>query len=192
MSSATKENIIKAGAEIIHRKGFNNTGIHEILKAANVPKGSFYFYFKNKDDFGLHVIDYFIEESTAMGKEVLFDKSTAPLGRLKNFWDLMIDFLESKNCTCGCPIGNLSQELADLNPIFREKLMEVTGKMSEPYIQILSEAKERGDLSPSLDVKETAFFLTSSWQGAMIQMKVAGDIAPLKRCSQFLFNYILK
>ncbi len=192
MSAATKENIIRVGAEIIHRKGFNNTGIQEILTAANVPKGSFYFYFKNKDDFGMHVIDYFISESKEMGRAILSDTSLPPLERLKQFWDQTCDFLVSKECTCGCPIGNLSQELGDLNPVFREKLMLVTEEMSEPYIHILTEAQQRGDISTSLDVKETAFFLTSCWQGAMIQMKVAGNLAPLRRCARFLFEYILK
>jgi len=44
----TKELLMHRGAEIIHRKGFNHTGLNEILEAAGVPKGSFYFYFKSK------------------------------------------------------------------------------------------------------------------------------------------------
>ena len=30
----------------------------EILEVCNIPKGSFYYYFKNKDDLLIHVIDY--------------------------------------------------------------------------------------------------------------------------------------
>jgi TetR/AcrR family transcriptional regulator, transcriptional repressor for nem operon len=52
---------LERGAEIIHLKGFNHTGVQEVLRAAGVPKGSFYNYFKNKEDFGLQVIDYFME-----------------------------------------------------------------------------------------------------------------------------------
>jgi TetR/AcrR family transcriptional repressor of nem operon len=46
MQPNTRNRIIETGAEIIHRKGFNHTGIQEILNAASVPKGSFYNYFK--------------------------------------------------------------------------------------------------------------------------------------------------
>ena len=182
MTTVTKENIIRAGAKIIHLKGFNNTGIQEILTAANIPK----------EDFGLHVIDYFISESKAMTQAILSDTSLPPLERLKQLWDQIIDLMETKGCACGCPIGNLSQELGDLYPIFKEKLMRVTEELAEPYIKILSEAQQEGVISSSLDVKETAFFLTSCWQGAMIQMKVTGNLAPLRRCVRFLFEYILK
>ena len=55
----TRSRILEVGSTIIHQKGFNNTGIQEILDKAGVPKGSFYFYFKSKEDFGLALIDQF-------------------------------------------------------------------------------------------------------------------------------------
>ena len=42
-----KAALLREGVGLIHRKGYNNTGIQEILQAADVPKGSFYHYFKN-------------------------------------------------------------------------------------------------------------------------------------------------
>ena len=59
MRQNTRQKILEVGAEIIHLKGYNHTGLQEILQAAGVPKGSFYNYFKNKEDFGLQVIDFF-------------------------------------------------------------------------------------------------------------------------------------
>jgi TetR/AcrR family transcriptional repressor of nem operon len=45
MKQDAKERVLETGAAIVHRKGFHNTGIQEVLKAAEIPKGSFYFYF---------------------------------------------------------------------------------------------------------------------------------------------------
>ena len=67
----TKENLLRVGVDIIHRKGYHHTAIQEILQIAGVPKGSFYFYFKSKEDFGLQVIDYFNEIYAAQAKEIL-------------------------------------------------------------------------------------------------------------------------
>lgn len=47
------------GTGIIYRKGFNNTGVKEILGASGILKGSFYLYFMNREDLGLQVNDYF-------------------------------------------------------------------------------------------------------------------------------------
>ena len=45
--SSTREEIVRKGAALIHAQGYNATGIKQILDAAGVPKGSFYFYFKS-------------------------------------------------------------------------------------------------------------------------------------------------
>ena len=57
----TREKIIHEGARLIHAQGYKATGIQQILDAVGIPKGSFYFYFKSKDDFGCAVIDHFTE-----------------------------------------------------------------------------------------------------------------------------------
>jgi AcrR family transcriptional regulator len=59
MADNTRDKLIGVSVELIMLKGFNNTGIAEILSKAGVPKGSFYYYFKSKEDLGLAVIDHY-------------------------------------------------------------------------------------------------------------------------------------
>ena len=47
MKRDTRARLLEVGSEIAHHKGYNSTGIQEVLKAAGVPRGSFHFYFKN-------------------------------------------------------------------------------------------------------------------------------------------------
>ena len=84
MLANTRERIIETGAAIIHCKGFNYTGIQEILNAAKVPKGSFYNYFKSKEDFGLQIIDYFLAHFTRIAQKTLEDASVA-----SRFFDIL-------------------------------------------------------------------------------------------------------
>ena len=109
----TKQNILQIGAEIIHRKGYNATGLQEILRAANVPKGSFYNHFKSKEDFGLQVIDFFTDFFAQFCKDIFEDSNRSPLGRLELLLDRFMEFFDSRGYTCGCPVGNLAQELGD-------------------------------------------------------------------------------
>ena len=53
----TGERLVRIGTEFLSEKGFGLTGLDEVLRAADVPKGSFYYYFDSKIDFGLAVID---------------------------------------------------------------------------------------------------------------------------------------
>ena len=86
MKQDTKQRILQTGARIIHRKGYNHTGIQEVLTAAEVPKGSFYFYFDNKKDFGLQVIDFFNNMVIEMIAPVVGDKNIPPLQRIENLF----------------------------------------------------------------------------------------------------------
>ena len=192
MRANTRDRIIETGAGIIHHKGFNHTGIQEILNAASVPKGSFYNYFKSKEDFGLQLIDYFSEQFNRIAKKTLQDTSVSPLNRLYGFLTAFIEHFESQNYEGGCPIGNLAQEMGDLNPAFRQKLKEAIDMMAEAYTSVLAEAQEARKISKNLEVKEAAYFIVAGWHGAIIQMKLEKSIAPLKNHRKFVFEHILK
>ena len=192
MLANTRERIIETGAAIIHRKGFNYTGIQEILNAAKVPKGSFYNYFKSKEDFGLQIIDYFLAHFTRIAQKTLEDASVSPLNRLYGFLTAFMEHFESQNCAGGCPIGNLSQEMGDLSPAFRQKLKDAIDIMAEAYARVLVEAQEARKISKNLDVKQASYFIVAGWHGAIIQMKLQKSVAPLQNHRKFVFEHILK
>ncbi len=192
MKESTKDKIIAAGAEIIHRKGFHHTGIQEVLQAAGVPKGSFYFYFKNKEDFGLQVIDHFNEVFAGIAEPILNNRSVPPLQRIEQLLDFFIELFTGLEYTCGCPIGNLSQELGDLDPVFSRKLLDAVELMASLYTNVLEEAQTSGDLDRSLNPRETALFIISGWHGALIRMKIVKNTAPLENHKRFIMTSILQ
>jgi TetR/AcrR family transcriptional repressor of nem operon len=192
MKENTKNRILEIGAEIIHLKGFHHTGIQEILNAAGVPKGSFYNYFKNKEDFGLRVIDYYVDFFSMISREILTDKAISPVTKIDRLLNWFIDFFKSKDYAYGCPIGNLAQEMGDLSPEFREKLKRAIDSMIDIYAGLLSEAQGSGEVSKGLDVKEAARFIVSSWHGALMHMKAAKGPHPLENHRRFILEYVLR
>ena len=192
MRDNTKSRLIEIGAEIIHLKGFNHTGIQEILNAAEVPKGSFYNYFKNKEDFGLQVIDYFVDYMAVVARGVLGDCSISPLERIRGLLRRFIEILKERDYGYGCPIGNLSQEMGDLSPAFREKLKYALDSLANIYADALALAQEAGEISRDLNVHDTARFIVSSWHGALIHMKAVKGPEPLENHIRFIFDHVLK
>jgi len=91
MKSETKNRILKAGARIMLEHGFNHTGLQEVLQAAEVPKGSFYFYFQSKEDFGLQCIGYYAENFFARADRFLQDPARPPLQRLRRFFSWLAE-----------------------------------------------------------------------------------------------------
>jgi len=189
---STRQSIIRHGAFLVHSKGYNNTGLSDILKAAGVPKGSFYFYFKSKDDFGLALVDYYWEFIQRMAETYCSDSSIPPLERLAGFMDAYHGLFETMGLRGGCPIGNLMQEMSDLSEDFRDKVGDVYLRMKGFIAQLLEDACERGDISAFIEPESTAQFILNSWEGAIMHMKLSKSKEPLELFKQMVFERILK
>ncbi len=190
--SSTREEIIRKGAGLIHAQGFNATGIQQVLDAAGVPKGSFYFYFKSKEEFGLATIDYFREFIQSMADKYLKKDSSPPLEKLSRFFDAYTDIFTKMDLRRGCPIGNLMQEMSDLSETFRGKISEVYCDMQKGIEQLLEEARVRGDINADTDTPQMAQFIINAWEGAIMHMKLVKDTQPLSVFKKMIFQRILK
>lgn len=192
MKQDTRIAILDAAAPLIHSQGFHKTGLKEILDAAGVPKGSFYFYFKSKDDFGLALVDHLAQLSRERSGPIFQDFTLPPIERLSRFFTVLRQKLQSLDYERGCPIGNLAQEMSDLSPGMREHLKKAMAAFCAAVASVLQEAVERGELANDLDPAETAAFIFDAWEGALLRMKTEKSPAPLERFHSFVFNRLLR
>ncbi|GAC1469086.1 MAG: TetR/AcrR family transcriptional regulator [Isosphaeraceae bacterium] len=188
----TRDLLLDTGRRIFLERGFNHTGIESILQSAGVPKGSFYHYFKSKEDFGLHVLNRFASCYNDELERFLGDSSLRPLDRLRKLGDSTCELLESKRCRNGCLVGNLSQEMADQSEAFRARLDEIFRSWSERYATCFREAQEAGDIPLDLDVAELAEFWLNSWQGAVLRAKTLRSAQPLRMFLKVMFQFVLR
>jgi TetR/AcrR family transcriptional repressor of nem operon len=188
----TKQTLLETGLKLIFRQGYNHTGLNEVLEAAAVPKGSFYYYFNSKEDFALQVFEQFAGMSQNRLKQYLTDETLDPLSRLRAYFEWYTSYLESIECSMGCLAGNLGQELADQNETFRLKVDDVMNLWSNDIADCFKAAQQAGQIDPSLDADELAAFCYNSWQGAMLRMKVTKSLAPVQLFTDMLFDVILK
>jgi TetR/AcrR family transcriptional repressor of nem operon len=186
-----KRRIVEAAAGLIHAKGFHHTGIQEILDAARIPRGSFYFYFKNKQDLGIHVINYFGRELQSMVRRHLHEPGPSALAGLRGLFLALAEIFEESGFCRGCPIGNLAQELSDEDDAFREALLEVIDGLKSEIEGQLERAKDLGEISASTSVVETADFIVNAWQGAVLRMKVTKTAEPIKLFDRMIFEGLL-
>jgi TetR/AcrR family transcriptional repressor of nem operon len=177
---------------IIARQGFNSTGIEAILKKANVPKGSFYHYFPSKLEFGLSVLDHFAAGIDRIFVDFLTDDAAPPLTRLRNCMESLVARFEVNNCSIGCLVANLGQEMADQNEEFRGRLADVFRSWSSHFEKCLAEAREQGDLSRDTSPRLMAEFLLSGFEGALLVSKVMKSPEPLRNFMQVFFDRVAK
>jgi AcrR family transcriptional regulator len=115
------ERIAKAALTLLARKGYENTTINDIAKAANVSRGLLHYYFKDKEDLASQALTF--------GFGSMWESSIASLSNARStseLADTMIEVLKK----------NIMQ-----NPDFSALLFEmwVSGRRSEKIKKVFSD-----------------------------------------------------
>jgi len=188
-----REDIIQSGYDLFYEKGYGVTGISEITEKIGIPKGSFYNHFKSKEEFGIAVLDYYLDSNQKYLKDVLLNKKNSPLTNLKKFFVNFIEIQENVyHSTRGCLMGNMTTELADVNSTFQEKIKTGFENATAVFETCLENAKELEEISREMDTHLVANFLINSWQGAMLRMKAEKTTDPLNNFYKAIFNQVIK
>ncbi|HEY7886058.1 MAG TPA: TetR family transcriptional regulator C-terminal domain-containing protein [Cellvibrionaceae bacterium] len=191
MSEATRDKILTVSIELMAVKGFNNTGIAEILARAGVPKGSFYYYFNSKDTLGFAIIDHYGQQLTEGLASVLSTGKGLPLERLRAYFEGALGYFQQDFTLCNCLLGNLGQELAMQNEPFRQAIFKHYQAIEALLAKCLKEAKAAKQLAASADEQSLARMFFSSWEGCLVRAKLAGSPAPLRELISLYFDQIL-
>lgn len=187
----TRMRLISAGTEILSEKGFASTGIEEVLSKAGVPRGSFYYYFDSKVAFGLAVIENYEYIWDQKLTRLLRDPAIAPLDRIDNYISESMRGLEKYAFRRGCLIGNLGQEMASMDELFRTRVFEVFTSWAKYIADCLDDAKRHGSLSDDANVEQIARFFWFAWEGAILQAKLEQSVQPVQEFRAVLFKLIL-
>jgi TetR/AcrR family transcriptional repressor of nem operon len=187
----TRAELIAAGMQLLASQGYNATGIDAVLKRTGVPKGSFYHFFGSKEEFGLAVIEEFAGRFLSRLDVLLSDESASPLERLRMFLQRGLTQLAEHQCTVGCLIGDLGQELAASNPRLRERLDLILRSWRERFAVCIREAQQAGELPESYDPSVIAGFILSGWEGAVLSAKVMKSPQPVQDFLDTLFATVL-
>ncbi|MER6850626.1 TetR/AcrR family transcriptional regulator [Streptomyces flaveolus] len=83
-----RKDILDAAAEVFTRKGIADSKIEEITSLAEVSKGTFYLYFKTKDEAAAALWERHMDNFAGVGEEIV-NKTDAPLDAR------LVDVLES-------------------------------------------------------------------------------------------------
>lgn len=176
----TRTLLLRAGVAALTEKGFSATGIDEVLKSVNVPKGSFYHFFDSKEAFGAELIalynDYFVRKLD----QFLLDDSRTPLHRIGAFCLDAEHGMERFSFRRGCLVGNLGQEMNVLPEAFRAQLTSVLLGWQARTERCLEAAQAVGEIPQRVDCARLAAFFWIGWEGAVLRAKLERRAEPLR------------
>jgi len=184
----TKQRLIDAGLAMLLKHGYADLGIQALLGATDIPKGSFYHHFTDKEDFALRVIDAYMVQVHAALDECLADQERPPLLRVRHFFE-MTQQSYKKQGYMGCLLGGLGQELSGVSEVFRRKVASCFSAIANKLAVSLEEARRGGDLPADTDPRRMASLLVDCWEGAALRSRLQGNAAPLVAMLDFYFQH---
>jgi TetR/AcrR family transcriptional repressor of nem operon len=188
-----KEKLLEVGASLFCEHGYHGTGIQEIVDALSVPKGSFYNYFKSKEDFAAEIVRHYADHVSEIWNVLVAKESDDdPLTMLRNVFELMIRSQEASPVKTGCLIGNLAGELAESSELCRGTLQSVTTDWCARVACHLERAQVQGTVRRDVEADELARFCWDAWEGSLLRMKIENSTEPIRHCVSLLFDVFLK
>jgi AcrR family transcriptional regulator len=168
--------ILDAAFELFQQRGFNATSVHEIAASARVTAGALHHHFRTKQALGEAVI----AESVASSVEDIWLEPlrSAANGRdgILQLFSSLADELDAQGSVRGCPVNNLTLELAYANPNFRDQLRCQFDLWRRTIAEKLG--------GPDADARAT--IVVAAYSGAMAIAKVEQRGEPLRLCAKEL------
>jgi TetR/AcrR family transcriptional repressor of nem operon len=189
---SNRDRIVEAGLEVMFRKGYVGAGVRDIVAEASAPQGSFTNHFRSKEEFAREVLDLYFDHTKRAIAESLENRSLSPRERLRRYLDIITDRLASAEFRRGCLVGDLSLEAAPQSEMLRTRLVEFFAEWLAPFAACIAEGQEAGEIARTFAPHDLADFLLSSWEGAILRMKVERNAEPLERFKRIVFATMFK
>ena len=172
----SRQRLIECAAELFWKNGYSATGINEILKQTGLPKGSFYFYFKSKDDLASAVTEYY--------QKILLEQfqSSSQGNDWESFIEEIFDYLSvrtSGQTFAGCPYAVMGMETALSKPAVASVFMEKLKKFEQIFRKVLLYSGLPQDHAAILSRR-----MLSIYQGYLLLGRINGDLSYLKNAEK--------
>jgi TetR/AcrR family transcriptional regulator, transcriptional repressor for nem operon len=187
-----RENILNAGLKAMFRLGYQGATVRDICDAAGAPHGSFTNHFRSKEAFAQEVLDRYFANTKRLVKQALDDNSLTPRQRLGRYLDIISGVLADAKWNRGCLIGDFSIETTSLSRLLRQRLEAIFQEWRAPFASCIAEAQAKGEIDTTFDPLDLAEFLLTSWEGAILRMKVERSPAALERFKKIAFQTVFK
>lgn len=186
----TRELLIRQGIELLTQRGVSATALDGVLKAAGVPKGSFYHYFPSKDEFVLAVLDAYAAYLLRKLDRHFGNPTQTPLARLQSFVADACGGIERFAFNRGCLVGNLGQEVDCLEPALQVRIEEVFQSWERRLATCLQAAVAAGEIPAGRDCAALAHAFWIGWEGAIQRARLMRSTEPMQAFSQFFLAAI--
>jgi AcrR family transcriptional regulator len=130
-----KEKIIETSIELFDQKGFKETSVQDIVEAIGVTKGTFYYYFKSKEELLKDICLTYIEDLIRQQEEILEDPNQDCTAKLYDIVYMLIHNIKTQRRSARI----FFREMRHLNELHLEEIKAKRKVFRENYQKLIEE-----------------------------------------------------
>ncbi|OFA02913.1 TetR/AcrR family transcriptional regulator [Duganella sp. HH101] len=177
----TRDRLIRAMGDALQRKGLHGVGLSEILAAADTPKGGLYHHFPGgKTELAVAAIEQQVAELCAL-LDKLLPAASDPVAALEQWTARAQQLLAASGFQRGCPLATVALESEVDDVAIRKALADGFAAIRERLALALQAS---GKIANAAGL---AALIVAAYEGALLQARVAGSVAPMELVSATLF-----
>ena len=184
----TRDRIIEAGRHLFWERGYSATGLADILDRAGARSGSFYHFFRSKEDLLHAVLDRYVQALQPVIIDPAIRAGNDGITRVFAILDGYRRSLIDTNCTYGCPIGRLALEIEPSNAAAMDLIAKNFASWTTAVEGLLLQERER--FRPETDFRGLAQFVLTVMEGGVMQARARRDIEPFDASVHQLRQYL--
>lgn len=180
LDEAKKLSIINAGFKIFGDYGYAKASVEEIIRAANISKGSLFYYFGSKKNFYLYLYEYCGEQieklvdSPGTNGQPYYMQYTDFFERLN-----AIQILKMKFSNDYPHITNfIKKMLFDPDPAVREEITKINDRYTKERAMLFMKGVDFGKFKDGIDPKMIITLLTWCSEGCANQVLLEQRMSP--------------
>lgn len=183
--SEVRQHIIKTASDLFYQKGYNLTGINEIIKEANIAKATLYNHFESKEDICLAYLQYkndnFVNEIKSF-----VDRANPGKDKLYSLFYFLKEFFDQKDFN-GCWCLNTVVEVPDKDSKIRKEIQ----KQKKEFIDYITGLVEQHfDRNSDSDNKALAQKIYLLYESSISESKLHQNKWPIDACLSLCKNIV--
>jgi len=185
MKSDTRNTIINTASELFYNKGYNLTGINEIIDKAGIAKATLYSHFKSKEDLCLAYLEA-RDHELMINIQKFCDSKPKGNKRLIAVLEFLLPFFRQPDFN-GCWCIRTIAEIPKDNKEIRTKIKTNKQKVLNFIHELVKENKPRLSKMKQRSLGKWIYLL---YEGAVAESHLQEDDWPIRANIQFLKSYL--
>ena len=167
-ATTTREMLLLSAGKLFQEAGYVRASIHRVAAAVDAPKGTFYNYFRSKEELASILVD---RQFAGLYETLLRLPGETAMARVKLHFEAAAMRPLSSEISPLQLLATFCAEGPAIPPTLREQIAQGMRGWEKRLTELISVAQAENGIEGRQESEKLASILTCCWQGAMIRRK---------------------